>query len=272
MYGGVWPSASTPSIADIKAGTGAVAGTASSQAVSSGALTFPVTGLTADTDYKFHFVQTAAAGDSNQVENSFTTLAFPAPVITANATTAITQTTATGNVSTDTQSGTMYGGVWPAASTPNIASIKAGTGAVAGTASSQAVSAGALTFPVTGLTANTNYKFHFVQEDVLDSNQAENAFSTLAVPTTKSVQARFADLAGTDRANLTNLSWSWFDAAPATGVSPTDTGTGEITDASGNFVVAIPNTTLNAGQVGYLVVVNQASGWQGIYPLTVVEL
>lgn len=106
------------------------------------------------------------------------------PTITAQATTAITTTTATGNVDTDTVEGTMWGGVWLAAATPSIAEIKAGTGAVAGTASSQSVTAGSLTFPVTGLAHNVNYNFHFVQEDAgaLDSNQDSDAFTTLVDP------------------------------------------------------------------------------------------
>ena len=89
--------------------------------------------------------------------------------------------------------------------------------------------------------------------------------------TTKTISARFADISGNDRASLSDLTWGWYDAVPATGVTPTDTGTAAATDASGNFSATLANTTLTNGQTGYLVIRSTANDWQAIHALTVVE-
>lgn len=85
----------------------------------------------------------------------------------------------------------------------------------------------------------------------------------------KTANARLADVDGVDRANLTNLNWAWYDVLPATGVFPTDFAADGATDATGNFSVEIPKTTLNAGQVGYLLIYDPANSWSGIYAITV---
>lgn len=268
MWGGVWPSASTPSIADIKAGTGAVAGTASSQAVTGANLTFSVTGLDEAVSYNFHFVQNDGSDDSNQDSDAFVTSSV-APTIVADPTSSITDTTATGNVTTNEQRGTMWAGVWPSGSTPSAADIKAGTGAVAGTASSQAVSSGSLTFPVTGLSDETDYLFFFVQEDLVpnQSNVDSDAFTTLQ--TQKFANVQLADINGTNRSNQTGIDWAWYDAVPATGVNPLETGTGGTTDANGNFQANISKSNLDIGQDGYLLISVPSQGWTGIYSVTV---
>lgn len=75
LYAAVYPTAATPSVADIKAGTGA-AWSGTSTSLTLGQNNFSATGLTADTAYKAHFIQTDAVGDSNTVTSStFTTAA-----------------------------------------------------------------------------------------------------------------------------------------------------------------------------------------------------
>lgn len=80
LWAVVTTSATQPSISQIKAGqdhTGAAAVFASSQSIGSiGAKTSAATGLTASTAYYHHWVQNAAATDSNRLSSaSFTTLA-----------------------------------------------------------------------------------------------------------------------------------------------------------------------------------------------------
>ncbi len=65
--------------------------------------------------------------------------------------------------------------------------------------------------------------------------------------------AALALRSGLARANLTNLHWSWFDQDDvALLTSPTDTGTAETTDSSGNLAVLLANTSLTTGQYGRL--------------------
>lgn len=60
-------------------------------------------------------------------------------------------------------------------------------------------------------------------------------------------------LLGVDRASLTNIRWSWFDQPdPKDQVAPTDQGTAESTDGSGNISIDLPNSTLTSGQIGWL--------------------
>lgn len=85
-------------------------------------------------------------------------------------------TTATGSVTTNVGSGTLYAGVFPTATTPTEAEIKAGTGATYAT-SDTTPTVGVNNFSATGLTTATAYKWHFVQETVgaVDSNIATSA-------------------------------------------------------------------------------------------------
>lgn len=59
----------------------------------------------------------------------------------------------------------------------------------------------------------------------------------------------------TPAASLTGLKWAWFDQATPDGfAAPTDKGAAETTDASGQLVILLPNTTKAAGQTGWLIV------------------
>jgi hypothetical protein len=73
IYAGVYPTASTPSEADIIAGTGATY-SSSSASPGTGTEAFSATGLTASTAYKAHFVQIVGATSSGAVTSAeFTT-------------------------------------------------------------------------------------------------------------------------------------------------------------------------------------------------------
>lgn len=59
----------------------------------------------------------------------------------------------------------------------------------------------------------------------------------------------------TPRANLSSLKWAWFDSVnPGSFSAPTDKGTAETTDGSGNLVISLPNSLLANGEIGWLIV------------------
>ena len=69
------------------------------------------------------------------------------------------------------------------------------------------------------------------------------------------VTVRLVNVAGVPRANLRGLRWAWFDTPrPGEMEAPTDQGVVGETDASGILRVSLPNSSLSAGEVGYLVV------------------
>jgi len=95
---------------------------------------------------------------------TFTTRDNSAPVISAKSVTAITDVTATLNV-TLSEKGKYYYGVYPSAATPSVSDIIAGTGAVV--FGNKAVAAGAtnVTASLTGLTGGGSYKVYVVTEN-----------------------------------------------------------------------------------------------------------
>lgn len=70
--------------------------------------------------------------------------------------------------------------------------------------------------------------------------------------------------------SLTNLRWSWFDEPdPKDFTAPTDQGTTESTDSSGNISISIPSSTLTSGQTGFLVLRDNTNSYVGGYRLNV---
>ena len=140
-----WSTNLSPTIADNKTtdGTGI------------GSFTSAITGLTANTTYYVRAYATNSAGTSYGSTISFTTLEgntteVTIPVLTTNAVTELTQTTAIsgGNVTSDGGATIIARGVcWSTSQTPTITDIKTtdGTGI------------GSFTSAITGLTANTTY-------------------------------------------------------------------------------------------------------------------
>jgi hypothetical protein len=76
LYAGVWPTASTPTAAEVVAGTGAIYHT-SDATPTAGSNAFAATGLTASTAYKWHYVQDDAFANRSAVSSTteFTTAA-----------------------------------------------------------------------------------------------------------------------------------------------------------------------------------------------------
>ena len=87
---------------------------------------------------------------------------------------------------------------------------------------------------------------------------------------TKIVSCILVTRAGAPRPNLTLLSWAWFDSAdPVNFIAPTDQGQVESTDASGEIIAEIPNSTLTSGQTGTLVLRADDGSLMGAYNLQV---
>lgn len=100
------------------------------------------------------------------------TIDTTAPVLSSAAATTLSQTTASGSVSTDEGNGTLYWYVSTSATPPTAANLKAGTGAVA--YGNQAVSStGAQSVSsITGLTAETTYYIHYLHRDAAGNDSA----------------------------------------------------------------------------------------------------
>jgi len=102
----------------------------------------------------------------------------PSPSVTGTQTGA---TTADIDVTTDLEGGTLWIGVWPSASTPSLADIKAGTGAVFHTIKAAEETGAQATVAATGLTSGTAYKAHVAHMSRRYSNgSAESSEFTTA--------------------------------------------------------------------------------------------
>ncbi|WP_287365122.1 M14-type cytosolic carboxypeptidase [Thauera sp.] len=145
---------SSESVVAVKAG--------SSQAVTeTGAQSVTVSSLVPSTSYYLHFVHRDGAGNDSTVATSaqFTTSAEDTtpPTLTGPTAIATGETTASGAVSTNEATGTLF---WIASENPSESA------AVVKTGDAQAVSAvGTQTVTVSGLTASTAYYVHFLHRD-----------------------------------------------------------------------------------------------------------
>lgn len=179
-------SATPPSIADLKAGTGAAAAQFGSVTpVVVGANTFSVVSLTAATPYYTYFVQDDGVEDSNVLAGSLTTAsaAGVAAVLSAPGSSAVAGTTATVSVTTDKNTGTLYRYISTSGTPPSAADLKDGTGSVQFD-NTTTITIGANSFNLTSLSHETQYFAHFIQNDADgDSNIVSTAgFTTEAAP------------------------------------------------------------------------------------------
>jgi hypothetical protein len=208
-------------------------------------------GRTPTSDIFRSWVSDAAGGDITK------------PVLTSPTASAASSTAASGGVST-TEAGPSWAVVTNSATKPTPTQVKLGqdhTGspALASDVALLAVGANASAFTFDGLTAGTSgLRMHVTQDDEADPpNTADvvtsDAFSTPAAPV-RCTLTLTVDGSG-PAANLTGLSWCWWDsAAPNLALAPKASGTGATTNASGVFDVALPTSTLAVGQTGRLLV------------------
>lgn len=201
LYWYVSASATPPTAANLKSGSGAV--NAGNKAVTgSGAQTASATGLTASTTYYTHFLHRDAAGNDSAIATSasFTTSAASdttAPTLTSASGTATSDTTANLAVTTDEANGTLYWFVSTSATQPSATALKAGTGAV--DAGNKPVSAtGAQSATADGLSPSTAYYVHFLHRDAAGNESARltsASFTTdAAAPTISAPRLSFANV------------------------------------------------------------------------------
>lgn len=89
-------------------------------------------------------------------------------------------------------------------------------------------------------------------------------------PVAASVTLDLVDLLGGSQASLTSLDWDFFDqSVPGSMVAPVDQGVIETTDANGQIVIPLPNTTLAAGATGFLALRDPANDLIGGYRVDV---
>jgi hypothetical protein len=270
-------SATSPSVAQVKAGndhTGTAAafaaGSGSGQAVSAtGTQTVNVTGLADSTAYYAHFVHTDAAANDSTVSTDATgdttdTPDTTAPVLSSPVGTTTGATTATVGATTDEGNGTLYVVVTTSATAPSASQIKAGqdhTGAAAVFDDSQAVSStGAKTFSATGLTASTAYRAHLVHTDAAanDSNIVTSAEFTTDAAVSNNIRITIGAYweRGGEYASQTINRWQVFSVDGAT---MHHTGTGTSFDASGIEVIDINASAFDVGDEGRFILWMQDS-------------
>ncbi len=157
----------------------------------------------------FLFV-TNDTGDSNASGFAITREDITAPTLTSPTGTQTGQTTATGNVTTNEDTGTVYRYTSTSATPPSIANHKTGSGSVA--SANQAVTATGLQTMtgITGLTASTSYYNHYLHTDAAANNstQATSAQFTTAAAVSFTTSEGLVNNSGTLLIN-TAVSWSW---------------------------------------------------------------
>lgn len=100
-------------------------------------------------------------------------------------------------------------------------------------------------------------QLHYSTAPEIDSIAA-SAYNALNVAYySRKVSITIVDSSGNPIPNLTNLKWAFFDqATPNLFVAPTQVGVTGTTDATGKFIVALTNTSLTVGGVGWLSISN----------------
>lgn len=175
---------------------------------------------------------------------------------------------------TTTKAGPAWALVTTSATKPSIADIKAG---IDGVASSYAILAqgsnyGRFIYPDFG--EGVQLYQHIVQEDTATPPNVSAVTTSVRFTTTSAAggggtgpgtgpgtgarrcTVTLTSDGTTPMANVTGIAWAWWDAAiPNFGIAAVSSGIGATTNATGVLDVALPNSTLNAGQVGTLLAV-----------------
>lgn len=187
MYWFVSTSATPPSVANLKSGSGATS--YGSAAVSgTGAQTFSNVGSFAEkTTYYAYFIHNATAGDSSIAATSSFTFGTDAPTLSAATATQTGSSTANLSVATNRTAGTLWTVITGSATQPSVAQFKAGqdhTGAAAYYSANDTSVSNPQTFSATGLPSGSALYAHYYQEDAEGdgSNRiTTSVFNTLSV-------------------------------------------------------------------------------------------
>jgi hypothetical protein len=74
---------------------------------------------------------------------------------------------------------------------------------------------------------------------------------------------------GDPQASLSAVSWAWFDEDVGVLNAPTDKGSTEVTDSSGELILNLSVSTLTSGQTGTLVLYDSTGSKLGAFRLQV---
>jgi phosphodiesterase/alkaline phosphatase D-like protein len=156
-------------------GSSATAAQSPVTGTSATSVSYALSGLTPNTTYHFRVKAVNTAGTTYGADSTFTTSKI-APVVTTQAVTNVSSTSATGN-GTITVLGSpapiAHGVCWNTTGTPTVADAKIDSGAVSST--------GAFTVSITGLTINTTYYVRAYAISVTDTVYGNTeSFSTSA--------------------------------------------------------------------------------------------
>ena len=180
-----------------------------------------------------------------------------APTLTTPTATALSDTTASGTVSTNESNGTLYH-LTTTGATATATEVKAGA--------SQAVTAtGTQTVSITGLTASTAYYTHYLHRDAAGNDSAVSTtaqFTTAAPPVTLTTNRMTNNNNSILWANETGVTLHIYDVATGDKVA---TKTGQTSDAAG--ILTVTDGSLVAG-TAYRYVVVLASGAEGLDTVT----
>lgn len=182
-----------------------------------------------------------------------------APVLTIPTDAATGATTATGTVSSNDSSGTLYVAVTAglASAAPTSAQIKAGTGGGIIAANSKAVTAsGEQTINVTGLTASTSYRLHFCQIDAAPTPNTSAVISgdgfttTAAAAPAADMVPTFSVLAGDGQVDHHATYLALMETPEFTLANPTDAHYVVVANNTGNSAVDNQLTRVSIGAAG----------------------
>lgn len=180
-----------------------------------------------------------------------------APTLTTPTATALSDTTASGTVSTNESNGTLYH-LTTTGATATATEVKAGA--------SQAVTAtGVQTVSITGLTASTDYYTHYLHRDAAGNDSAVSTtaqYTTAAPPVTLTTNRMTNNNNSILWANETGVTLHIYDVATGDKVA---TKTGQTSDAAG--ILTVTDGSLVAG-TAYRYVVVLASGAEGLDTVT----
>lgn len=84
-----------------------------------------------------------------------------------------------------------------------------------------------------------------------------------------SVTLDLVSKAGATQSSLSGITWAWFEEDVGALLAPTDSGSGETTDGSGQISISLTNNSLTTGQVGTLVLYDSTGGKIGAYRVAV---
>ena len=238
QHGICWSTSANPTTSDAKTEQGGTSTT--------GTFTGSMTGLTPGTRYHYRAYATNTVGTAYGEDQTFTTL--NPPLVTTQAATSITATTATGNgniTNLGIPNPTQHGVCWSTSANPTTADSKTEEGPASAT--------GAFTSSITGLSAGTEYHYRaYATNSVTTVYGADQTFSTLKqatvttqaasdiTPTTATGNGSITDLGDPDPTQH-GVCWST-SANPTTADSKTEEGPAS---ATGAFTSSI--TGLSAG-------------------------